>query len=105
MLVQVEESEMQGVLISGGYMSVCTLESLVLIFAVGYFVDRIAIGVTKRLREIIHDKLMDLSMENSGKLSLSGLITRSTNGCYPISKFCSNGVTAICKSAKFWLFG
>ncbi|EAE2482130.1 ABC transporter ATP-binding protein [Listeria monocytogenes] len=105
MLVQTEGSEMQDVLMAGGYMLACTLGSLVLTFTVGYFVARIAIGVTKRLREIIHDKLMDLSMENSGKLSLSGLITRSTNGCYPISKFCSNGVTAICKSANFGCLG
>lgn len=98
MLVQTEGSEMQDVLIAGGYMLACALGSLVLTFAVGYFVARIATGLAKRLRETIYDKTMDLSMEDIGKFSIASLITRSTNDITQIQTFVAMGLQASVKA-------
>lgn len=98
MLVQTEGSAMNDILTSGGLMLLCALGSLVATFIVGYFVAKIAAGLSMRLREKIYDKTMDFSMEEIGRFSTASLITRSTNDITQIQTFVAMGLQAIVKS-------
>ncbi len=97
-LVQSEGSQMSDILVAGGYMLLCALGSLMATFIVGYFVAKIAAGLSMRLREKVYDKTMSFSMEEIGHFSTSSLITRSTNDITQIQMFVAMGLQAIVKS-------
>lgn len=97
-LVQTQGSQMSQILVAGGYMLLCALGSLAATFAVGYFVARIAAGLSMRLREKVYDKTMSFSMEELGRFSTASLITRSTNDITQIQMFVAMGLQAIVKS-------
>ena len=97
-LVQTEGSEMSDVLTAGGYMLLCALGSLAAAFTVGFFVARIAAGLSMRLREQVYSKTMDFSMEEIGRFSTASLITRTTNDVQQIQMFVAMGLQAIIKA-------
>lgn len=98
MLVQTEGSAMSDVLAAGGYMLLCALGSLAATFIVGYFVAKIAAGLSMRLREKIYEQTMNFSMEEIGHFSTASLITRSTNDITQIQTIVAMGLQAIVKS-------
>ena len=55
-LVQTPGSEMSEILSSGGAMLLCALGSLAATCIVGFFVARIAAGLSMRLREAVYNK-------------------------------------------------
>lgn len=97
-LVQTPGSRMNEILTAGGYMLLCALCSLFSAFIVGFFVARIAAGLSMRLREQIYSKIMDFSMEEIGRFSTSSLITRTTNDIQQIQIFIAMGLQAIIKA-------
>lgn len=97
-LVQTEGSAMDDILIAGGYMLLCAVGSLIATFIVGYFVAKIAAGLSLRLREKTFEKTMSFSMEEIGAFSTSSLITRSTNDVTQIQTFVAMGLQAIIKA-------
>lgn len=97
-LVQTEGSAMGDILIAGGYMLLCAVGSLIATFIVGYFVAKIAAGLSMRLREKTFRKTMSFSMEEIGNFSTSSLITRSTNDITQIQTFVALGLQAIVKA-------
>lgn len=110
MLVQTKGSRMSDILVAGGMMLLCAFGSLLSAFAAGFFVARIAAGLSMRLREKVYEKVMSFSMEEIGKFSTASLITRSTNDITQIQMAASIGlqvsvkapilaVWAICKIA------
>jgi len=97
-LVQTKGSAMSDILIAGGYMLLCAVGSLTATFIVGYFVAKIAVGLSMRLREKTFQKTMSFSMEEIGTFSTSSLITRSTNDITQIQTFVVMGLQAIVKA-------
>ena len=78
-LVQTKGSAMSEIWKAGGYMLLCALGSLVSSCVVGFFVARIAAGISKRLRSLVYDKVQSFSVAEIGKFSTASLITRTTN--------------------------
>lgn len=97
-LVQTEGSAMSDILWAGGYMLLCALGSLVATFIVGYFVAKIAAGLSMRLRDLVFNKTISFSMEEINAFSTSSLINRSTNDITQIQAFVSMGFQAIVKA-------
>lgn len=97
-LVQTPGSEMGEILTAGGLMLLCALGSLAATFIVGFFVARIAAGLSMRLREAVYNKTMDFSMEEMNRFSTASLITRTTNDIQQIQMFVAMGLQAIVKA-------
>lgn len=97
-LVQTEGSEMSEILLEGGSMLLCALGSLISAFVVGYFVAKIAAGLSMRLREQVYNKTMAFSMEEMNGFSTSSLINRSTNDITQIQMFVAIGLQALIKA-------
>lgn len=97
-LVQTEGSGMSEILYNGGMMLLCALGSLAATFIVGYFVARVAAGLSKRLREMVYNKTMSFSMEEINGFSTASLITRSTNDITQIQTFVAMGLQAMVKA-------
>ncbi len=97
-MLQVEGSTMSDILLAGGYMLLCAMGSLVAAFIVGYFVARIAAGLSMRLRDKVYAKTMSFSMEEIGRFSTASLITRSTNDVTQIQSFVAMGMQALVKA-------
>lgn len=97
-LVQTEGSQMSDILYNGGMMLLCVLGSLSATFIVGYFVAKVAAGLSKRLREMVYIKTMSFSMEEINGFSTASLITRSTNDITQIQTFVAMGLQAMVKA-------
>lgn len=97
-LVQAGDSQMSDILTVGGFMLLCALGSLAAAFAVGYFVAKIAAGLSMTLREKVYEKTMSFSMEELGKFSIPSLITRSTNDITQIQMFVAMGLQFLVKA-------
>jgi len=78
-LVQTQGSAMSDIWLTGGYMVLCTLGSLVAAIIVGFFAARIGASFSQRLRSLLFNKVESFSMEEINRFSTSSLITRSTN--------------------------
>lgn len=98
MLVQTPGSEMKDIWISGGYMLLCALGSLVSAVIVGYFAARIAASFSQRLRSHLFSKVESFSMEEIRHFSTSSLITRSTNDITQVQMLITMGLQLIIKA-------
>lgn len=98
MLVQTEGSTISQILSAGGMMLLCALGSMAMAIAVGFFAARIATTFGARLRELTFKKTLSFSMEETGKFSVSSLITRSTNDVTQIQTFVVMGLQALIKA-------
>lgn len=97
-LVQQEGSELQDVLVQGGYMLLCALGSVVSSVIVGFFAARVAASLSMRLRAMVFEKTMSFSMEEINGFSTSSLITRSTNDITQVQTIVAAGMQAIIKA-------
>ena len=97
-LVQTKGSAMSEIWQAGGYMLLCALGSLVSSCVVGFFVARIAAGISKRLRSLVYDKVQSFSMEEINHFSTASLITRSTNDVVQVQMFISMGMQVMIKA-------
>ncbi|MDR2708327.1 MAG: ABC transporter ATP-binding protein/permease [Nitrososphaerota archaeon] len=70
---------MSDIWLTGGYMILCALGSLVAAIVVGYFASRIGASFSQRIRSLLFNKVESFSMEEINRFSTSSLITRSTN--------------------------
>jgi ATP-binding cassette subfamily B protein len=78
-LVQTPGSAMSDIWLTGGYMVLCALGSLVAAVIVGYFASRIGASFSQRIRSLLFNKVESFSSEEINRFSISSLITRSTN--------------------------
>ena len=97
-LAQTPGSDLGELLTEGGAMLACALGSLLFAFIVGYFVAKIAAGLSMRLREKVFHKTVGFSMEEVGRFSTASLITRSTNDITQIQTFVAMGLQALVKA-------
>ena len=98
MLIQTPDSAFSEVVIAGGKMLACALFSMAAAFIVGYFVARVAAGLSKRLRDAVYDKVISFSMEEMGQFSTASLITRSTNDISQVQMVIAIGLQASVKA-------
>jgi ATP-binding cassette subfamily B protein len=78
-LVQTPGSAMSDIWLTGSYMIICALGSLVAAIIVGFFAARIGASFSQRLRSLLFNKVESFSMDEINRFSTSSLITRSTN--------------------------
>jgi len=96
--VQTEGSAMSDVLTAGGKMLLCALGSMASSVIVGYFVARVASGLSMRLRDAVYNKVLSFSMEEIGHFSTASLITRSTNDITQVQMVIAFGLQAAVKA-------
>lgn len=93
-LIQTEGSQMSDILVNGGYMLLCSILSVALVFASGFFAARIAATVAKRLRAQVFDKTLSFSMSDMRDFTTGSLITRTTNDITQVQSMISMGYIA-----------
>ncbi|MGL4624865.1 MAG: ABC transporter ATP-binding protein [Culicoidibacterales bacterium] len=97
-LIQTPGSELQPVLTSGFYMLLCALGSMAAAIFTGFFIAKIAVGVSMRLRASIFDKTLDFSTAELNKFSTASLITRCTNDVTQIQTLVAMGLQTFIKA-------
>ena len=96
-LVQTQGSEISDIWRNGGYMILCTLGSLACVIVTCFFASRIAAALTMRLRAMVFDRVESYTMEEISRLSVSSLITRSTNDITQVQTFVIAGLQMLLK--------
>ena len=97
-LVQTENSAMKDILISGGYMLLCAILSLLCTVIVGYFSSLLSANFSKNVRRRLFMKVEKLGIAEIKKFSTSSLITRTTNDVTQIEMLIAMGLPLIIKS-------
>lgn len=97
-LVKTPGSEMKEIWVTGGYMLLCAVGSLIAAFIVGFFAARLAATLSYRLRTDLYDKVESFSMEEIGLFSISSLITRSTNDITQVQTIVAMGLQVMIKA-------
>lgn len=97
-LVQTPGSEIREIWVTGGYMLLCAVGSLIAAFIVGFFAARLAATLSYRLRTDLYDKVESFSMEEIGLFSTSSLITRSTNDITQVQTIVAMGLQVMIKA-------
>lgn len=97
-LIQTPGSELQPVLTSGFYMLLCALGSMAAAIFTGFFIAKIAVGVSMRLRASIFDKTLDFSTAELNKFSTASLITRCTNDVTQVQTLVAMGLQTFIKA-------
>ena len=96
-LVQTQGSEISDIWRNGGYMILCTLGSLACVIVTCFFASRIAAALTMRLRGMVFERVESFTMEEISRLSVSSLITRSTNDITQVQSFVIAGLQMLLK--------
>ncbi len=78
-LVQTPGSSLKEVWLTGGYMLLCAVGSVICAFIIGYFSAKITASFSRDLRSRLFRKVDSFSMEEINRFSTASLITRSTN--------------------------
>lgn len=106
-LVQTEGSEMNDILINGGYMLLCAFGSLVSSIIVGYLIANISSLFSMKVRKKLFNKVEDLAMHEVKNFSTSSLITRTTNDITQIEMLIGIGLQLMIKApiTAIWAIG
>ncbi|MEK4345895.1 ABC transporter ATP-binding protein [Paenibacillus sp. FSL P4-0184] len=97
-LIQTPGSEMNEILVAGGWMLLCALGSLATSVIVAGIAARIAADLSARLRSKLFDKVQSFSMEEISNFSTASLITRSTNDITQVQMLIVIGLQLLVKA-------
>lgn len=97
-LVETPGSELSEILLNGGYMLLCAAGSMVAAMMTGFFVAKVAAGLSKTLREQTFKKVMRFNSEEMGRFSTASLITRTTNDITQVQTIIAMGLQALIKA-------
>lgn len=97
-LIQTPGSEMNEILVAGGWMLLCALGSLATSVVVAGIAARIAADLSARLRSNLFDKVQSFSMEEISNFSTASLITRSTNDITQVQMLIVIGLQLLVKA-------
>lgn len=86
------------IVIKGLIMLACALGSAALSVIIGYFVAKVAAGLSARLRAIIFSKVQSFSNAEIRKFSTASLITRTTNDVTQIQNLVSFGMQSMIRA-------
>ncbi len=76
-----------GILVTGAYMLLCALGSLLSSITVGFIVSRIGSHLAMTIRSKMYNKTMAFAKSEIAQFSISSLITRSTNDITQVQMF------------------
>ncbi|MEK3749873.1 ABC transporter ATP-binding protein [Paenibacillus sp. FSL E2-8871] len=97
-LIQTPGSEMNEILVAGGWMLLCALGSLATSVVVAGIAARVAADLSARLRSKLFDKVQSFSMEEISNFSTASLITRSTNDITQVQMLIVIGLQLLVKA-------
>ena len=97
-LVETSGSELSEILLNGGYMLLCAAGSMVAAMMTGFFVAKVAAGLSKTLREQTFKRVMRFNSEEMGRFSTASLITRTTNDITQVQTIIAMGLQAVIKA-------
>lgn len=97
-LIQTPGSEMNEIIVAGGWMLLCALGSLATSIIVAGIASRIAADLSGRLRSNLFDKVQSFSMEEISNFSTASLITRSTNDITQVQTLIVIGLQLLVKA-------
>ena len=97
-LVQTEDSTMNEILKSGGYMLLCAIISLVCTIVVGYFTSLLSARFSRNIRKKIFEKVESFGISEIKKFSTASLITRTTNDVTQIEMLLAMGLQLLIKA-------
>ncbi|AIQ37802.1 MULTISPECIES: ABC transporter ATP-binding protein [Paenibacillus] len=97
-LIQTPGSEMNEIIVAGGWMLICALGSLATSVVVAGIAARIAADLSARLRSNLFDKVQSFSMEEISNFSTASLITRSTNDITQVQMLIVIGLQLLVKA-------
>jgi len=98
MLVQTPGSKFAEVIITGCFMLLCALLSLIATVVVCFLSAKIAASFGKIVRRNIFQKVNDFGLGEMKKFQVSSLITRTTNDVYQIKMLIAFGLQALVKA-------
>ena len=96
-LVQTPGSDISEIWQNGVFMLLCTLGSLACVIAICFFASRVSAALSMRLRGMVFDRVQSFSLEEVSRLSVSSLITRSTNDITQVQTFFMAGMQMLLK--------
>lgn len=97
-LVETPGSDLNEILLNGGFMLLCAVGSMAAAMITGYFAAKVAAGLSKTLREQVYKKVMHFNSEEMGRFSTASLITRTTNDITQVQTIVAMGLQAIIKA-------
>ena len=90
--------ELNEVLINGSYMLLFAIASVVSIITAKFFSSKVAIGLGKKLRGAIYEKVIGFSSAEIKHFSTPSLITRTTNDVVQVQNVIAMGMTVLIKA-------
>ena len=97
-LVQTPQSAQSEIYVAGAYMLVCALCGVACAVVVGYFAASVAASFSRRLRELLFDKVQSFSTEEINLFSTASLITRSTNDITQVQMIIVMGMQVVVRA-------
>ncbi len=86
------------ILTNGAHMLLFAVGSVISIITAKFFASRVAIGLGRKLRSKIYNKVIDFSDAEIKKFSTSSLITRTTNDVVQVQNIVAMGMTLLVKA-------
>ena len=97
-LTQTPGSNMNDILINGGYMLLCAFLTLITMIITSFFTASVAASFSRNTRKALFDKVESLSVAEVKKFKVSSLITRTTNDITQLQMLFAMGTIFIIKS-------
>ncbi len=97
-LIQTPNSNINDILIQGGFMLLCAFGSMVSAIIIGFFASRLSASFSLRLREKIFKKVQKLAIAEIKEFKTSSLITRTTNDVSQLELLIAMGLQALIKA-------
>jgi len=86
------------ILINGLYMLLFAVASVLSIIIAKYYSSKVAVGLGKKLRSKIYDKVINFSQAEIKHFSTASLITRTTNDVVQVQNLIAMGMTVLVKA-------
>ena len=97
-LVQTEDSTMKEIIITGLYMMICAIGSLICTICVGFCTSLLSANFSKTVRRKIFTKVESFGIAEIKKFSTASLITRTTNDVTQIEVLLAMGLQLLIKA-------
>ncbi|MCL2497885.1 MAG: ABC transporter ATP-binding protein/permease, partial [Symbiobacteriaceae bacterium] len=98
LLVQSQGGAPGELMVTGAFMLLAALGSLLASLATGYFASQGVASFAKRLRQMVYDQVDSFALEELGRFSVSSLITRATNDVMQLQSFLATGLQMFVKA-------
>ena len=97
-LIQTPNSNINDILLQGGFMLLCAFGSMVSAIIIGFFASRLSASFSLKLREKVFKKVQKLAIAEIKEFKTSSLITRTTNDVSQLEILIAMGLQALIKA-------